>query len=53
MRRGSYITAIGKGDKYSALTHASVMSLNALPEMLTNPNFCFMSQDIPDEKHSS
>ena len=29
------------------------MSLNALPETLTNPNFCFMSRDIPDEKHAS
>jgi hypothetical protein len=31
----------------------AVMSLNALPEMLTNPNFVFMSRDIPDEKHAN
>jgi hypothetical protein len=30
-----------------------VMALNALPEILTNSNFCFMSRDIPDEKHAS
>jgi hypothetical protein len=35
------------------LMQASVMSLNALPDTLTNPNFCFMSQDIPVEKHAS
>ena len=52
-RQGSYITTRGEGAKYSALTQASVMSRNALPEMLMNPNFCFMSQDIPDEKHAS
>jgi hypothetical protein len=52
-RRGSYRTAIGKGAKYSTLTHLFMMSLNALPETLVNPNFCFMSRDIPDEKHAS
>jgi hypothetical protein len=49
-RRGSYRTAIGKGAKYSTLTYVFVMSLNALPETLTN---CFMSREIPDEKHAS
>ena len=52
-RQGSYITARGEGAEYSALTQASVISLNALPEKLMNPNFCFMSRDIPDEKHAS
>ena len=42
-----------EGAEYSALTQASVISLNALPETLTNPNFCFMSRDIPDEKQAS
>ena len=29
------------------------MSLNVLPETLMNANFCFVSRDIPDEKHAS
>jgi hypothetical protein len=53
VRRGSYITTRGEGDEYFALTHKSMMSLNALSETLTNPNFCFMSQDIPDVKHAN
>jgi hypothetical protein len=50
---GFYITATGNEAEYSALMQASVMSLNALLETLTEPNFCFMSRDIPDEKHAS
>ena len=46
-------TVRGEGAEYSTLTQASVISLNALPEKLMNPNFCFMSRDIPDEKHAS
>ena len=42
----------GEGAEYPALTQASVISLNALPETLINPNFCLMSQDTPDEKHA-
>ena len=52
-RQGSYITARGEGAEYSTLTQASVISLNALPETMTNPIFCFMSQEIPDEKQDS
>lgn len=28
------------------------LSLNAFPETLMNPNFCVMSQDMPDEKQA-
>ena len=49
----SYITAMGRGAEYSVLMQMSVMSLNALPATLTNPNFFCMSQDMPVEKHAS
>ena len=35
------------------LMHASVISLKALPETLTKPNFVFISQDMPLEKQAS
>jgi len=53
VRQGSYITARGDGAEYSALTQASVISLNALPETLTNPNFCFMSRDATTSQRVS
>ena len=47
---GSTSPPRGEGTDYSALSRASVMSLNALPETLMNPIYCFVSRDIPEAR---
>jgi hypothetical protein len=47
------MNVIAIGVEYSTLMHASVMSLKAFLEILTNPNLVFISQDMPVQKHAS